>query len=565
MRTVPLLLLVVACVDAGDPGDALDPASEPEPEPSGEGATALVIDDGPRRAPPDPGPGVCAAAPIGDLASEHVYSGHGAASGFRHRAQLTWAVAETVGCVDHYVPTGGALTSYGWIGECTNVTTPRSGVPDAADGVLRLDRSIDPPTGVGRDRGMPSRGRRDDDLEWHRRLLAPSPGGLRRRPLRRRVRRRRRAPHLEVRAPMKPTIALLLLLAACVEPVDAPDPDDPVAPDGDEPTSGESTALVLDNGAERRPPGSGGGPCAVEPLGPFQGTAYMSDSGTGSGRSIGVTVTWSLVSTDGCVDRYDTTSGTAVGDDWGWQCDRVRYPDSGPVEPGDGVMLIDRSTMPVTFVMRGSTRYPVVEYCADDSHDPEPTYSIGGHWASYAGSFEGAASGGHVSTDGPNHTGRWTLQRAGVTFTPPPAGACSEPPSEAWSTDTRRYDDHDVSAELQWARVSTTGCVDTFAPSGLVRVPQRSYQGAACTTNALTAPVDGVGDTLRIDRSTSPPTFYISGRTLWQATTTCTRPDGTVFQSTGTVGGDWAGFSGVFHGNHFGGAHGRSRWEMRRL
>src|SRR5262249_27345130 len=97
-----------------------------------------------------------------------------------------------------------------------------------------------------------------------------------------------------------------------------------------------------------------------------------------------------------------------------------------------------------------------------------------------------------------------------------------------------------IDADVTWTLVDTTGCVDTYAPSGTVTYGF-AIPGALCdqsidpASHAI-APSDGV---LTIDRSTSPPTIAMHGDTRWPITWSCHGSDGSTQTQSLTGGGAW--------------------------
>ena len=103
-----------------------------------------------------------------------------------------------------------------------------------------------------------------------------------------------------------------------------------------------------------------------------------------------------------------------------------------------------------------------------------------------------------------------------------------------------------VSASLTWTRVATTGCVDRFEPAGTA-----TFESSRCTNTPATHAVAASDGALTIDRSVDPPTFVMSGTTVWSATQTCPDGSGGTTTTTSDVGGPWALYNGVFDGDTF--------------
>jgi hypothetical protein len=125
----------------------------------------------------------------------------------------------------------------------------------------------------------------------------------------------------------------------------------------------------------------------------------------------------------------------------------------------------------------------------------------------------------------------------------PAEPACATPRVETWTGTAIRsaetYPD-DIAAEVTWRRVSSSGCVDRYAPSGGARYTF-AIPGAICRQDVAPAQsaVAGAHGTLTVDRSTSPATYRGEGATTWSVTWTCTQQDGTVETMTFDGGGLW--------------------------
>jgi hypothetical protein len=359
---------------------------------------------------------------------------------------------------------------------------------------------------------------------------------------------------------MRARLAVLLLFA-CNGSGSQPPPgatDGAVPIDGNVVGMGDAATLPPDgsttppDGMISTPPDAmvpidGGDGCATAPTGDWAGTMRFYAAGAGSFERFDADVTWTLASTAGCVDHY-TPSGTFAVTTDGCCCTPVYDPASGPIEASDGELVIDRSTAPATFRVVASSEYASTEYPGDcgGGGDPIPT-TRGGQWADDEGVVSGDVIDGavHVRWSSP-YDFSWHLRRAGASF-PPPTG-CAEPATETW-----QFTGHALAAaDLTWTRADTSGCVDTFQPSGTVHVTQPP----SCTTwsaDPPSAPVASTDGTLTVDRSTNPPTYDVQGITDWQATVTCTHPDGTTETTTGFVGGPWASSAGAYGSNVTGG------------
>lgn len=330
---------------------------------------------------------------------------------------------------------------------------------------------------------------------------------------------------------------VLMVLAACEgggmsgapdDPTPGPDVPDaapPTPPDGGDPAPPDAPR----DASPDAPPDDG---CAAPPTGDWAGSTTYFGQGSGPHQSDGADVTWTLVSTEGCVDRY-APSGTAWIDNQGYVCE-ANYATSAPIAAGDGVLTVDRSTAPPTYTMTGATSWQHTPDCPE----AEPM-TVRSTWASYRGVIdEDVFGGGH--RQGENIYWEWRFARVGADL-PAPDG-CAEPAEETWTgmhAVTGPGTD-DLVANVTWTRVSTEGCVDRFEPSGaatFVLQPQ-----SPCVMHwfepgeGAVEPTDGF---LAIDRSTNPPTFVTQASVGWEGTVYCTRDDGTTTSYVSTRGEQW--------------------------
>lgn len=302
--------------------------------------------------------------------------------------------------------------------------------------------------------------------------------------------------------------------------------------------------------------------CATSPIGPLAGTAVFRNNGSSAFTEMTADVTWTPVSTDGCVDRYQP-SGTVAYRYGGAPCDHVVSPASAPIDADDGELLVDRTTSPPTYRMIGISTYDAAVHCADAPAGATDT--VGGTWTEHSGAFDGAlVAGGLVDEVDASLAQRWRFTRVDATFAAP--SGCSEEAVDRWQTVTEAAG---TEATVTWTRASTSGCVDTFTPSGTARALPRTTAYCATATYAPDAQAIGATDgTLTIDRTTSPPTFRVDGLTSWSATRTCTRASGQSETETATAGGPWAEYAAEYDGAAFGGsfdaAYGRAAWRFDR-
>jgi hypothetical protein len=213
-------------------------------------------------------------------------------------------------------------------------------------------------------------------------------------------------------------------------------------------------------------------------------------------------------------------------------CDVTLDPPAGPIEPGDGELVIDRAVSPATYAMSGESFYDTT-YTGDPACDdpaPQPG-TAGGTWASASGSFDGALIAGVAWTHDPTRS--WYLVASGATF-PSPDG-CAEAGSDRWTSE-HRFDSH--SATVAWTRVSTEACVDTFEPSGTaVGVPGLGAEN--CKLGSLSGTIEADDGPMTIDRSTAPPTVKLRGRSSWTVIGDCVSNQGEPYTQEFTVLSMW--------------------------
>ena len=314
-------------------------------------------------------------------------------------------------------------------------------------------------------------------------------------------------------------------------------------------------------GSGSPPPGPGA--CATAPTGDWEGTSSQLTGGAGSRETASADVRWTLVSTIGCVDRYQPSGTARFVSDSACGLETIE-PGSGVIQPNDGALVIDRSTSPPTYRFDGRTRWTALfnDGCRNDTgelSDPTTEQLIESQWAvDYHGSFDGAVLSGRVD---PSDVGfgpqlrEWRFTRVGAVFSTPTGGACAQAPTDRWTgTTTEGF----ISTSLTWTRTETTGCVDRFEPTGTATqstapsVSDCTMVTATPLTHAV-APSDG---RLEIDRGTNPPTFRMTGVTFWTATATCTltgNAAGEIETIDLQLGSEWANFGGSFDGDAFSG------------
>lgn len=132
-------------------------------------------------------------------------------------------------------------------------------------------------------------------------------------------------------------------------------------------------------------------------------------------------------------------------------------------------------------------------------------------------------------------------------------GACASPIVEAWTgtatRDEAMFGTDDITADVLWQRVDTSGCVDTYRPTGTATYFY-GIPGALClqTVEPQTVPVDPSDGVLEIDRTSSPPRYRATAATSWPATWICSFPDDTMNTMPVDAGGVWLDASGTIEG-----------------
>jgi hypothetical protein len=323
---------------------------------------------------------------------------------------------------------------------------------------------------------------------------------------------------------------------------------------GSPPPSGGSPPAAGAGGSPGKsppPPGK----CAIAATGDWTGHTSFFSAGSAGGPTLSADVRWTLAASEGCVDHYVPT-GTASFETTSGVCTHVIDPPSAPINPAtDGHLIIDRTTSPATYTMEGKTTWAGSDTCSTEPPNPG---TIGGVWASNHGTFDGSVLSGEIFNDhviaGVVDNTIWEFTRVDAVFTPPAPGACSEPAIDHWSGTASAaiiasisQTPRSTSASLVWTRVSTTGCVDRFEPSGTATVADND-----CTTTPATHAVAASDGILEIDRSVDPPKFSMTGESHWSGSETCPVSGGGTSTFTGQIGGVWAPqYNGVFDGNAF--------------
>jgi len=289
----------------------------------------------------------------------------GAGGSSEERADVTWHLARTDGCVDHYTPTGTA-----YVLESTHIcyeVDPPSHPIAATDGELIIDRSGPPMAYTVRGStawdGMagcrtPEPG---EEADWH---------------------------------PVRLTSNWADHAGTFDRDVISGGYDD----------GGHSIAWDFRPIAASFPPPAAG--ACVEPA----SDQWRTVSGNGRGSA---DITWTRVATTGCRDEYEpagTAHGDPVVDASPTATCRVRrwVPDASPVGADDGYLLIDRSTNPPTFTIQGITVWSGDQVC----ERPDGTVTTSAatpavSWGDFLGAYHGDVWSG--VTDGGNR--RWRFER----------------------------------------------------------------------------------------------------------------------------------------------------------
>lgn len=302
--------------------------------------------------------------------------------------------------------------------------------------------------------------------------------------------------------------------------------------------------------------------CARAPLGEWTGAAVIKDEGGGSYSAVRADIRWVLDSSEACIDRYRPT-GT-VTFTFLEPCDNTIEPASIPVPSTDGVLTIDRRRLPVTYEIRGATTWDASITCEGDP--PEAPAPVGGPWVLGRGSFDGnVIAGGFYQSD--RDSAWWELTRVETPF-PDDGPDCAEPPLDhLWGTG---FVDGGSNATVTWTRTSTSGCTDTFAPSGVAASPTESSTCSTIVTEPPSAPIASSDGVLTVDRYRRPISIQFRGDTSWKGWRLCRRPDGEMFIEHGSMGGAWGwSFQAAFDGIAYAGSttHNGSdyAWSITRL
>jgi hypothetical protein len=295
-------------------------------------------------------------------------------------------------------------------------------------------------------------------------------------------------------------------------------PDGAPAPDG-------TPAPDAGPGTDAMPSADASSACGMAPTGNWRGTSRIQNNGSSGFTYVEGDVEWVLATTEGCVDTFRPTGIVRYGveNSGGSGHDQVA------AQPGDGTLVIDRTAAIATYIITASTA-PV------------------GAWADHRGSFDGRMVGGFLYGQ---VSRTWSIARVDAEF-PSPSNGCSEPPTETWQSQLSLAE-FGGTADATWTRVSTTGCVDRFTPSGTARTGTVQGTDFLLDYDPSFGPIAANDAELVIDRSTSPPGFELRhGATTWPATLRRTYQNGTITTEQGEAITIWAEFfQGPYDGNHF--------------
>lgn len=328
----------------------------------------------------------------------------------------------------------------------------------------------------------------------------------------------------------------------------------PSSRDASEPASDGASALdgaaPLDALDAAPAPDAARDGCPVPPQAVWSGTTRI---WSGDAVSITADVTFTLASSDACIDHFVPT-GT-VTDGYDGPCTPSQR--AGTIVVSNGELVVDRSSAPAMFTLNGYTQWDTAFRCDDGTTFPS---TAGGRWVAATGLSDGVVIDGVVEPAplGGGINAAWHLRPVGASF--PPPGGCVEDASDSWHFAGWAVDPattQGATADVTFTRTSTTGCVDHFTGTGTASAMPED----GCTINTPSAPItDGA---MVVDRGVNPPTYRIRGETYWNGTKTCggdTDP--------ATFGGTWADEAGGYLGDHAGGGTGeaslRVEWRLSR-
>jgi hypothetical protein len=133
---------------------------------------------------------------------------------------------------------------------------------------------------------------------------------------------------------------------------------------------------------------------------------------------------------------------------------------------------------------------------------------------------------------------------------PPPPGKCAIASTGDWTGHASFFNaggdgGPTTLADVRWTLASSEGCVDHYVPTGTASFEDSS---GLCTNviDPPSVPINPATDgQLIIDRTTSPATYVMNGKTTWPAMIGCS----TEVLEPGTAGDVWASNHGTFDGS----------------
>jgi hypothetical protein len=373
--SVSLMLLAYACDRGGTTGGPDEPATPDAAVTIDAGSTPGTPDGGTRA--PDavtatdavPVPGTpdggtippdddCASSPTGDWAGSTKYFGRGSGPHQSNGGDLVWTLVSSEDCVDRYAPSGTAwVDNQGYECESNYV----SSAPIAAtDGVLTVDRTTSPATYT-----------MTGATHWQVTTGCPD-------------------------AEPMTAVSNWASYRGVI--------------DGDVFGGGHRQDgwniywqwRFTRVGAELPPPDG----CSEPAEDTWTG---MHTAGRGDGALVAM-ATWTRVSTDGCIDRFQPSgSATFVFEpDPGCTAKWVE-PATDEIAPDDGFLEIDRSTNPPTFVTQAGVSWSATIHCMhEDGTTTSYPDTVGERWDDY-GPLDGDLVAGTLVRELTEHA--WRLER----------------------------------------------------------------------------------------------------------------------------------------------------------
>ncbi len=134
---------------------------------------------------------------------------------------------------------------------------------------------------------------------------------------------------------------------------------------------------------------------------------------------------------------------------------------------------------------------------------------------------------------------------------PPPPGECAIASTGDWTGHASFFNagtdgGPTISANVRWTLATSEGCVDHYVPTGTATY---GTTAGVCTIviDPASVPINPATDGhLIIDRTTSPATYVMEGKTTWDAAIDCSTA---AMPEHNTAGGVWASNHGTFDGS----------------